>query len=372
MNTENTDYLDMSEAEFAKLPVPSFAADLEEETGVSDDTDTAEDTDEDEAIADAQPADDSEEEITESDEETAEADVAEEKVTNTEEEPEKTESAAIDYEAEYAKLMAPFKANGKEITPKSPEDLVRLAQMGANYHAKMAAMKPNKKALKTLENNGLLDQDKLAFLIDVSKGKPEAIAKLIKEHNIDPLDVDLDQSEQYKPSDYSVSDAELALDSVLDAISASPKRESTIDVITKQWDDQSRENAAANPHIIKVINEHMENGIYDVVQQEVDYQRSIGKMVSVSDLEAYKLAGEQLELAGRLPGVPRPMGKAPVTAPIDSRASQAKEKARIAKKKAAKPTQTRPGNSLPANINPLNMTEEEFKKFDPRTIGVSL
>ena len=50
---------------------------------------------------------------------------------------------APDYESLYKQMMAPFKANGKEFAPSSPDEVIRLAQMGANYTKKMQALKPN-------------------------------------------------------------------------------------------------------------------------------------------------------------------------------------------------------------------------------------
>ncbi len=68
-----------------------------------------------------------------------------------------------DYKALYEKVMAPLKANGKTIDIKSPEELIQLAQMGANYTRKMQAIAPHRKVLLMLENNGLLDEGKLCF-----------------------------------------------------------------------------------------------------------------------------------------------------------------------------------------------------------------
>src|SRR5690606_29540484 len=77
--------------------------------------------------------------------------------------PEETKS--VDYEAEYKRLLTPFKANGREIQVKSVDDAIQLMQMGANYNKKMAALKPNLKLMKMLQNNNLLTEDKLSFFI---------------------------------------------------------------------------------------------------------------------------------------------------------------------------------------------------------------
>ena len=67
-----------------------------------------------------------------------------------------------------------------------------------------------------LENNGLLDEQKITYLIDLDKKNPDAIGKLIKESGIDPLDVNTQEEPKYTPGNYSVSDAQVNLDAVLD------------------------------------------------------------------------------------------------------------------------------------------------------------
>src|SRR5690606_38757650 len=96
----------------------------------------------------------------------------------------------VDHKAIVDKLFAPFKANGKEMVVDNVDDAVALMQMGANYNKKMAALKPNLKLLKLLENNNLLSEEKIGFLIDLDKKNPAAIGKLLKDSGIDPLDVD--------------------------------------------------------------------------------------------------------------------------------------------------------------------------------------
>ena len=43
----------------------------------------------------------------------------------------------------------------------------------------------------------------------LSKKNPKAIAKLIKESDLDPLDIDKDAPTDYQPTDYSVTDKEI-------------------------------------------------------------------------------------------------------------------------------------------------------------------
>ena len=106
---------------------------------------------------------------------------------------EKSAEKAVDYKAAYEKIMTPFKANGKLISLESPDEAVRLMQMGANYTKKLQALQPQLRMLRMLENNGLLDEQKLSYLIDLDKKNPSAITKLVKESGIDPIDIDIEK-----------------------------------------------------------------------------------------------------------------------------------------------------------------------------------
>ena len=111
-----------------------------------------------------------------------------------------------------------------------------------------------------LENNELLDESKLNNLIDLSKKDPQAITKLIKESTLDPLEIDKDAPVDYQPTNYSISDKEYELDRVLDEIKNTNTFDKTIDVLTKDWDSDSKTAVSDNPEIISVINTHMGNG----------------------------------------------------------------------------------------------------------------
>jgi len=201
------------------------------------------------------------------------------------------ELTAEQYAEVGRRIMGEFKANGTMMKVKSVEDALQLMQMGANYHKKMTGLKPSLKTLKLLENNDLLDLEKLNYLIDLSQKKPEAIKKLLKDSNLDPLQIDLEEENNYVPAKRTVSDTEMALEEVLNNISDSPSYDKTLTVLSEKWDDASRRAVADNPQIIGVINAHMDSGIFDQVANAVAYERSLGKLVGVSELDAYQRIG---------------------------------------------------------------------------------
>jgi hypothetical protein len=181
--------------------------------------------------------------------------------------------------------MKPFKANGKLITPENPDDVVSLMQMGSNYVKKKSTLKPSLKVLKTLEKAGV-DEETLNFLIDVKNKNPEAIKKLLKDAEIDPMELDID-SLNYKPSNNIVSESEAIFDDTVSEIQDSPKFEVTKEIVTKVWDKESRKKIADNPTLLLQLHEEVEMDRFDKVQAIVDRERLFGRLNGVSDIDAY-------------------------------------------------------------------------------------
>jgi len=267
----------------------------------------------------------------------------------------------FDYESAYKKVSEPFKANGVDMQVKDPNDMIKLMQMGANYQKKMAQMKPNLKMIKMLENNGLLDEAKLSNLIDISKKDPKAVAKLIKESGIDPLDIDTDSNVDYKPTDYSVTDKEYNLDRVLDEIKDTETFSKTIDVLTKQWDDPSKTAISDNPDIIGIINTHMSNGVFDKVNTLMQQEKTLGNLKGVSDVEAYKQVAEYMYDQGllRTETGSSPQGTSKVSSETDKSQANAE---RDKKRKAVAPVKQTTTKKAPAEKDFLGLSDEEFMK----------
>ena len=348
--------LSMSDEDIMNMPYPTDEATDTSEAEVSEDESVAEETteqpveDTEETVEDAG----SEEEDISEEEDDAPADVFsdDEKDSiedNVEEAPET--ASDIDYKAEYEKLLTPFKANGKEMKIDSVDDALSLMQMGANYNKKMAALKPNLKLMKMLEKHSLLDESKLSFLIDLDKKNPDAIKRLLQDSNIDPLEVDL-ESTDYTPNSYTVQDQEFELDQILDEIKETDTYSKTIDVLGNKWDESSRKVIVDNPQLIKLINEHMQSGIYAQITEVVERERMLGRLSDVSDIEAYRQVGDRLFSQQPRQSAPAPQAKKKPDPKVASR------------KKAAASTKSAPSNaSKQPEFNPLSMSDDEFEKI---------
>lgn len=378
------DALGMSDDEFASMDPEQFEQEdpsqsdddfSSEETSDDSTFDEEEDTDTDEETDDqddGQPeADDVEEDDTpETEEGTDDEDGDSDEESEEADKDEDQEESEVDFKSEYEKLMAPFKANGREMQVRNADEARRLMQMGANYNKKMAAIKPSLKTVKLLDKHGLNDQEKLSHLIDLSKGDKGAIQKLLKDSNVDPLDLDSEEESNYRPNTYDVDDREMELDEVLENLQDTPTFNQTLGLVRNKWDDASKQTIADNPRVLEVLNSHMANGIYERVSTEVERQRALGELTGVSDIEAYRQVGDRMAEEGAFNDLAQDKPAStekpePKPAPRKTR-RKAPDPERKQKKRAVSSTKTKPASKSPSDFNPLGMSDEEFEKqFDP-------
>ena len=275
----------------------------------------------------------------------------------------KKEEEPFDYKAAYEKITAPFKANGKQIEIKSPDEIIQMMKMGANYTRKMQSIAPYRKALLMLQNNDLLDESKISFLIDLNRKDPAAVQKLIKDSGIDPLDIDINAESTYQPGHHQISDSEAALSSVLEDVTSTQEGRETVQIISKEWDQASKEALLEDPNIVAVINEQRQNGVYDTIVNEIERLRILGSIpANTSFLECYKNVG--MSLYGQT-GTPTQAPATPSvsTAPV-ARTVASPSSTRVPN--TDKIQATAPARSVGSGktkIDPLSLPDEEFMQI---------
>lgn len=274
----------------------------------------------------------------------------------------KTVDNSVDYKAEYNKILAPFRANGRDVQVKDADQAIQLMQMGAGFNEKMAVLKPSLKILKTLENNDLLDQGKIDNLIDLHKKNPEAITKLIKDSGIDPLEIDLEKESEYTPNTYAVDDKVFVVDEVLDSIKGTESYNETVKVISKDWDEASKRTLFENPVDIKNINDQIANGVFKQIDDVVKHQRMLGNLKGLSDIEAYRTVGMHMQSNNMFKGqeAQTAPAKQPVSpVPIQGKTTPQNPKLKK-RRKAAGSTKASPSAGGKKKFNPLAMSDEEI------------
>ena len=278
--------------------------------------------------------------------------------------------ADFDYKAGYEALMAPFKANGKMVQVRSPEEAIALMQQGANFTRKMQEIAPHRKLLLMLENNGLADEGQLSFAIDLVKKNPEAIKKLLKDSGIDPMDIDTESESQYQEGNHRVSDAEARFVTELGDLRSTPEGEATFGVIYKTWDDASKQALMQNEGLMATIHDQRESGIYDRIAAEIEHQKMLGNIpANTPFLHAYKAVGDALKAQGSFDDLKKPAVAAPAPAVKTASAVVATRVAapkpavtNSAQASAASPSRNAP-RKAEALVNPLSMSDEDFLKL---------
>jgi len=271
-----------------------------------------------------------------------------------------------DYKANYEKIMAPFTANGKQIKLEKPEEVVQLMQMGANYTRKMQELAPYRRAATMLQNNKLLDENELAFLIDLRNGDKAAIQKLPKDRNIDPRDIDIDSDPTYQGGNHQVTDSQVDFQSTVEELRTMDRGQETIGEALK-WDQASIDAVGQDPSILRAIHDQRVSGVYDIITTEMERRKILGQISPQTPfLHAYKVVGDELAAAERAKAAATaPVVEAkPTPVPVAKTVVQPKaqvqngEKAKAASASRAAPA--KPADTDPTTI--LGLSDDDFQK----------
>ena len=258
---------------------------------------------------------------------------------------------------DYAAIFKPFKANGKEITPKTVDDVISLMQMGANYTKKMQAMVPLKRTVETLNKADIKEED-LNFLIDVHKGDKEAIKKLLEKHKVDPLELDMETT-NYVPKNNMISEEDIEYLSTLEDIQSSVPKIS--EIISTKWDAESKQILLKDPKALIGLHQEIELGRFDEIQAQLEVDRTFGRYKGVSDFQAY------IDIVNKK--VATQVSKPAVTPTVSDSVSTptTKPKTQHDKSKAApaKGTTTSQGSAITTK-DLINTSDEEFLKLMAR------
>jgi hypothetical protein len=276
--------------------------------------------------------------------------------------------AAVDF---FEKVSAPFKADGRDMQVRTPEDVIRLMQMGVNYSRRMQEMKPLRAQDQMLKSNGLNDPEKLNFLIDLSKGNKEAIKKLLKDHQIDPVDIDTSSEDTpYQANNYQGDPKDLAFDDAIKETLAQEGGRDLIADINKDWDNTSKEALRDQPTIFQNILAQKRSGVYSKIKTELEYQRTMGFLTDVPFLQAYHQVGEAMQNAGVF-GSPEPQVQPKAKTPLGTGTRKAAPKPKTEQPtpnvSSATPPRSAPANAGGHHDEPdySSMSDEDFLKMAP-------
>lgn len=268
----------------------------------------------------------------------------------------------------YKKVSAPFKADGKEVQVRTPEEAIRLMQMGVNYSRRMEEMKPLRAMDAMLAAHGLNDPAKLNELIDLSKGSKEAINKHLKKHNIDPLDLDASKGDDHTTPNYQSDPKDVAFQDAIDTTLLADGGKELLADINADWDAGSKEALRDNPSIFGKLLEQKDAGVYSQIQKELLHQRTMGYLANVPFLQAYEQVGNAMKKAGVFDAIDdtsKKTGLAPIHS--GSRKSAAKPKTAQTNPNLSSSKTTAKPAAKAATTEPdyLSMSDEDFMNLAP-------
>lgn len=380
-NLTTSDLENMSDEDFAQLDPSQFAALDDDEATPVDDTPVAVEVNE-EVVAPVEqptPAEVEDEGSRSPNEHEAEGGSAREGdktdpmadtdpatpvVDPTQAKPEETQVGSK--EDFFDKVTAKFNANGKEFQIDNPDDVVSLMQKGLNYNQKMAAMKPNLKIIKALQEKGIESVEQLGYLFDLQDKKPEAIAKLVQESGIDTYDLSEEKAASYTASVPQVSDQSVEFDLVVNNLREN-EHFNTVAQELQSFDDQSKEKVFNNPRLLEVLTSHVQNGHYNQIVARLQTEQALGRLTGVPFIEAYGLVGDAMFAQQQAPAPVAQAAVVPTQVPVPV-ASKPNTVNNTARQAAAgiNPTSAKPTKQNLTQEDLWNMSEEEFAKVDPK------
>lgn len=188
-----------------------------------------------------------------------------------------------------------IKANGKEFEM-TLDELKQTASKGMDYLKKTTALKPYRTMIAAMEENKVSPED-INLLIDLKKGNKEAIAKLIKENEVDVYD--LPEANDYKPQEYRQSETALEMKEVLSTISKDAEFSRTSEIYSA-FDEQTKAFLNEDPSRIVGLHNDIKTGVFDKVLPLAEKKAMIDGY-NAPFLQYYLQAGQEILNANNKP-----------------------------------------------------------------------
>lgn len=188
-----------------------------------------------------------------------------------------------------------IKANGKEFEM-TLDELKQTASKGMDYLKKTTALKPYRTMIAAMQENKVSPED-INLLIDLKKGNKEAIAKLIKENEVDVYD--LPEANDYKPQEYRQSETALDMKEVLNTISKDAEFSRTSEIYAA-FDEQTKAFLNEDPSRIVGLHNDVKTGVFDKVLPLAEKKAMIDGY-NAPFLQYYLQAGQEILNANNRP-----------------------------------------------------------------------
>ena len=251
-----------------------------------------------------------------------------------------------------SKILIDF-GDGK-VEVDSVDELKTIASKALKDKNKYDKYKDELAILEGIKEQGLSDKD-LYLLVEARKGNKQAIAKLLKETNIDPYDLDLEDEsiDEYKPKEYKVDPKIMEVKSIIDDAKKDEHVFKTFDyILNKEFGEKDRATAFEDPELLGFIKDTVRDGIFDKIAPNYTKRKIMGENPISAYINAFKdYTSEVDKLASKTVSKAQEENKVK---------TEKRKKASIGNKKNVAKTDKKSVN---------DMTDEEFEKYYKSVVG---
>jgi len=192
--------------------------------------------------------------------------------------------------------------------------------------------------------------------MDFRNGNIDVIKKYLKTHDINPIDLDIEEEVQYKAKDYSVSASEIEFDDMVSELKTSPTFDTTVKVMTEVWDAKSKEQLFNKPALMRGLQDEIEMGRYEEVQGIIDQRKLLGNTNGKSDIDMY------IEVVSEMDKQSKSQTKETTQPKTEKKTEVVKKKADTSEKKKAS-IQSKKRPKAKETYDPTTLSDDEFEKL---------
>lgn len=277
----------------------------------------------------------------------------------------------IDYKAFYDEVTAPIRADGRDFTIKSSEDLRNLVSKGLDYTQKTQQIAPYRKTLAFLRDNNALDDTKLSYMVDLINKDEKAVKQLIREMTAEPKEegrrklelYDLDPEQEDESQRYhfqnknTITDEQLNFRETFDEVNASEGGNAFLNKINQKFDSSSLDYLYQNPQAIKLLYQADRAGQFDQIMDKMQYN----DMIHPENVQRENTITRFMKTGQSMPEI-FPQNQQPTQQQV---VQQRQQQNRV--KSASIPRAS--GGKSRNFVDPLDMSDEEFKAQFGKILG---
>ena len=277
------------------------------------------------------------------DTENTEEEVTEEEDNNVEENEDNNEPIVVNF-------------GSGEIEVNGVDELKTIASKALKDKTKYDQYKDNIALLEGIKEQGLGEED-LYLLVEAKKGNKKAIAKLIKETGIDVYDLDPEDEEvdNYKPNEYKADMKLVETKAIIDSLKQDQESFTKFNnLITKDFDEQSKQQVFQDPTLLEFIGESIKSGLYEKIAPKYMKRKLLGESAITAFINAYDDFNKSLQ---------------------NQEVNNIKQQSENNKVKASKRKKASAGvkNSVKSTtkkkVDFNNMSDEEFEEYYKNMVG---